>query len=1060
MERRHLINGNNPGAPARLASEIIPQADRPELVLRVLAFVAREDRKPTPAEVNLPYEDRYVDYCCQAATLLKFLDSTLRITETGARLLTLEDDLQLLRLVCAFEESVAGQAWLRWANVKELNDLNPDTAAAFLQECAEFAEATASRRANTLRTWVTKFQALRHRGAGGQQLELRVRPPLLPLAPAAPISPAVLEPATSGQILHELAPGTHRVRVISAFFTISGYKILTERLEEAEIYLLIGQDERNPFAVRSVSAAATVLREFRESLDRGLPSTTRRKEIRKFHEDVLRSIVGVRYFEPRKHMKLHAKAYIYDRRAAYITSANLTINGLKQNVEVGALMTAPVDVEYYLHRFEELFREATPITLPILKEIESSWAFARPIAPYLFFLKIMFELNERLPELKSLARYELAEFQQRVVWPVITKLLNYRGVMLISPTGTGKTVMASYVAAYLAQERHVHRIIVICPNQSIGMNWKKTMAAFGRSVEILTHGLLRQPDTITPDNKQILDEFADNPRETDLFLIDECHHYRNEGGTGRATLQRLLPRDGKTRPYCLLLTATPISTGLLNLNMLLQLIGQPPIAAIEHVDRVPAVVNVTLPFIMAQHGVRQKGTLGRALRFGENYRYFPNLRIQTVRYVSPMAAAFEIIGNLPLKFEDGEDAAVQLVSEADDSPETPPGRTNGLLRIILARRAESSPLALCRSVERLLSNIEERRIHPVDRDDLCTQLRKLMDCVCAPKDDSKLQQLFKKIPAKGKVLIFSSSVDTVKYVAEQLGRRFRKKTVESLHGSVSLTVRREVLARFAPIARDTAKSIGGREIDILVTSDSCAEGEDMQDATTVINYDLSWTPLTLAQRIGRIDRATEHPRDVQVFNFYPGTERFEEIVRLWDRLEDRSKEFSALTRVQVLGEHQRSFDESTSDDLGPVRALYETGDYDKFVRALNPMPRYMEVWFGATLEEQKLARSLPDGVQSGEIGRESGCYVLLRHGDVIYSFFLGRTSQHLVRAPQDVTHEALVDDYVFATRTSTGIALPDDFDDEVAVAVQRWADVTGVDIEEVAVVAAKCLVTA
>lgn len=1043
----------------KLPSDVIPQADRPELVLRVLGFIAEHRRRPAPAEIEIDYDERYINYCCQAAAQLKLIDASDQVTEIGALILTLDPDLQLLRFGCAFEESEVGKAWLRWSGVKEFNDLVPASAPEFLKNCAYFADSTIERRAVTLRSWANKFRELRGTGKG-TTLSFAEWAPWQPRALDARSLVTALGSGESAGIVQRLAPGTHRVRVVSGFFTMSGYQVLSERLDRAEVHLLIGQDEKNPFARRSVADATSVLRLFRESLDRGPPSATRRTEIKKFHADILRSVARLRYFEPRKHQKLHAKVYIFDRYAAYVTSANLTVNGLKQNIEGGALMTNQVDVDYYVERFETIFERSTPITLPILEEIEKSWAFAKPASPYLFFLKVMYELFERLPELEKPARYELAEFQQRLVRPVITKMLNYRGAMLISPTGTGKTFMASYVAAYLAQERHVHRIIVVCPNRSIGSKWKEVMAAYGRSADVVTHGMLRRGDELSAENQRFLKNLQENPSRNDLYIVDECHHFRNEDTIGRENLLHLLcQKDRETRPYSLLLTATPISTGLHNLNMLLGLIHQPSIESVREIDAVPAVVNVTLPFIMAHYGIAQKAKRSKALRFGDDLLYFPHIRIQTVRYASPMLGAFDIIGELPLKFEDGEKAVIQTVLGGGEWSDASPSREYGLLRTLLARRAESSPWALRRTVERMLESIAQGALRPVLREELCEGLTRLLERLCAPSADSKLQTLFEKVravPPRSKVLIFSEAVDTVEYVASELGKQFLKRKIAKLDGSTGQAERENIIARFAPLSRRGKKTNDDRlDIDILVTSDTCAEGEDLEDATTLINYDLTWTPLILVQRIGRIDRPTLEPREVKVFNFYPGAEEYERIVGLWDRLENRSKQLSTLTRAHVVGEHERRLYDVSPDEVGPVRALYENEDYDQFLNMLLPTPRYMQEWLGAPEGERQSARRFPDGVQAGEKRGYDGCYVLLRHEEMTYSFYFDRSSQQLQRAPHDVTHEFLVKEHVFTERSSPGLTPPESFDDEVDKAVQRWCESTGVDVEDVTVVAAK-----
>jgi len=84
---------------------------------------------------------------------------------------------------------------------------------------------------------------------------------------------------------------------------------------------------------------------------------------------------------------------------------------------------------------------------------------------------------------------------------------------------------------------------------------------------------------------------------------------------------------------------------------------------------------------------------------------------------------------------------------------------------------------------------------------------------------------------------------------------------------------------FAPFAQQVTRSPPQR-FDVLVATDAISEGENLQDAEYVINYDLSWTPLRLIQRVGRINRFTEERRKVHVRNFFPGSDCYEQIVKL------------------------------------------------------------------------------------------------------------------------------------------------------------------------------------
>ncbi|MCS3685416.1 helicase-related protein [Salinibacter ruber] len=69
--------------------------------------------------------------------------------------------------------------------------------------------------------------------------------------------------------------------------------------------------------------------------------------------------------------------------------------------------------------------------------------------------------------------------------------------------------------------------------------------------------------------------------------------------------------------------------------------------------------------------------------------------------------------------------------------------------------------------------------------------------------------------------------------------------------------RSDALALFAPEARgtedDRLQSAGG-EVDFLVGSEAISVGQNLQDASALIQLDLPWNPMVIEQRIGRIDR--------------------------------------------------------------------------------------------------------------------------------------------------------------------------------------------------------------
>ena len=65
------------------------------------------------------------------------------------------------------------------------------------------------------------------------------------------------------------------------------------------------------------------------------------------------------------------------------------------------------------------------------------------------------------------------------------------------------------------------------------------------------------------------------------------------------------------------------------------------------------------------------------------------------------------------------------------------------------------------------------------------------------------------------------------------------------------------------------------ELRVLVATDVLSEGQNLQDAAIVVNYDLPWAIIRLVQRAGRVDRIGQHSDIIYCYTFLPaeGVER-------------------------------------------------------------------------------------------------------------------------------------------------------------------------------------------
>ena len=188
--------------------------------------------------------------------------------------------------------------------------------------------------------------------------------------------------------------------------------------------------------------------------------------------------------------------------------------------------------------------------------------------------------------------------------------------------------------------------------------------------------------------------------------------------------------------------------------------------------------------------------------------------------------------------------------------------------------------------------------------------------------DTKLEKLIeiindkKKAPNK-KVIIFTAYTDTVNYIYDELKKRGINK-MSVIHGGTKKY--EHILQRFAPftklynekrwdnfdgksyvewkkwieVADNKTKELLDNPIDILIATDVLSEGQNLQDADMVINYDIHWNPVRVIQRMGRIDRIGSINDSIQGVNFWPSKD-VNDYLNLQSRIEER------MATMKVVG---------------------------------------------------------------------------------------------------------------------------------------------------------------
>jgi helicase-like protein/phospholipase D-like protein len=215
-----------------------------------------------------------------------------------------------------------------------------------------------------------------------------------------------------------------------------------------------------------------------------------------------------------------------------------------------------------------------------------------------------------------------------------------------------------------------------------------------------------------------------------------------------------------------------------------------------------------------------------------------------------------------------------------------------------------------------------------------------------------LRRLLIETHSGEKVLVFSQFADTVRYLEGQL----KAKGIERLAGVTGDSADPTGLAwRFSPVSNEKRNAVGPeRELRCLVATDVLSEGQNLQDARIVVNYDLPWAIIRLIQRAGRVDRIGQQSSEILCYNFWPA-EGVERIIRLRERLRQRLRE-----NAEVVGSDQAYF-EDDQDSQSLVDLYHERAGIldDEPETEIDLVSYAYQIWKNATDANPKLAKAIP-----------------------------------------------------------------------------------------------------
>ncbi|MGI6558484.1 MAG: DEAD/DEAH box helicase [Limnochordia bacterium] len=417
--------------------------------------------------------------------------------------------------------------------------------------------------------------------------------------------------------------------------------------------------------------------------------------------------------------------------------------------------------------------------------------------------------------LEHLPHLSLYPHQEKAVFAVLREM---RGrAILADEVGLGKTIEALVILMEYFLRGLVRRALILTP-ASLVSQWRgeitskfKLPVVEARSTQHWHQGpvVLASLDTAKrPQHAEMIGQVL-----WDLVIVDEAHHLKN-----KATINYRFV-DGLNKKYLLLLTATPLQNDLGELYNLVTLLRPGQLATYSEFRRT---------FTFDRRSPRNLPELRRLLR---------EVMVRTSRKAAMLPLTnrrimTQMVPFTPQEREFYDMALLQLRRLYRQSPDCP---QNLLFLVLILREICSSPWAAGRTLKLMASRGKVS-------EDMGQTFLDLASLAARPSRYRKIEALldFLAQHQDEKVLVFTSFRMTQALIAHALRERGIDYCL--FHGAMDQAEKDGAVAMFADCCR------------VMVSTEAGGEGRNLQFCRLLVNFDLPWNPMRLAQRLGRIDR--------------------------------------------------------------------------------------------------------------------------------------------------------------------------------------------------------------
>lgn len=479
-------------------------------------------------------------------------------------------------------------------------------------------------------------------------------------------------------------------------------------------------------------------------------------------------------------------------------------------------------------------------------------------------------------------------FQYKPYLKLISDENKEKCIYIADEVGVGKTFETGIILSELLYSGRVdlrERILITCPNM-LCKKWQEVLNMF--------FGL---SSTIIKDIKELSNisiisfDSISNCKNIEMvelgaLIIDEAHNVSN------ARHDKVMKIREESH-YTILLSATPLSGKDKDLNKQIELLfGKNNINENDSTFEMESCYfNRTLKEEMRKEKVKwdinniliQNDRLKDYIKICEKIFNGRNTlrKFVGLNMIGSSVAAAEKYFNELLKLEDSDIKKLLLGSKLNKEEIDEYGfeNWNGFLESIQEENIDTEDIVSDEEINDILINIKDlANKNTQGKDYKFEELQKIIEknrLKSLKKEDCE-HEFYKKI------VVFVNFNETAHY----LNKKIDNSTL--INGEIDT---REKWRRF-----NEFKNLESGK-DVLIITNVACEGQDMDFCNTIVNYDLTYNPIQLAQRKGRIDRFEVKKSDLFIYNF---------CIENVDPSDEEIKEYIETNDINILEKYKNS----------------------------------------------------------------------------------------------------------------------------------------------------------